>query len=72
MGLPIKGLYIPAYEMFPLIKLAKKLKADTVGTGGDSHTRFPLIKLAKKLKVLAVEIAKKHNLLLFVSSVSIN
>ncbi len=34
--------------MFPLIKLAKKLKV--FETAGDDLGRFPLIKLAKKLK----------------------
>ena len=37
--------------LFPLIKLAKKLKdGKLVGTGSTGISRFPLIKLAKKLK----------------------
>ncbi len=37
--------------MFPLIKLAKKLKDDKKNKHGhNKHRRFPLIKLAKKLK----------------------
>ena len=38
--------------MFPLIKLAKKLKAGPkiAGKGIANPTAFPLIKLAKKLK----------------------
>ena len=38
-------------SLFPLIKLAKKLKDDSNGILGSATTAFPLIKLAKKLKV---------------------
>ncbi len=38
--------------MFPLIKLAKKLKASATVRKGKLAEMFPLIKLAKKLKVV--------------------
>ena len=41
-----------AFQMFPLIKLAKKLKDGQRFKSGEKNlpARFPLIKLAKKLK----------------------
>ena len=42
---------IARYEEFPLIKLAKKLKAEENSAAlGQLFWLFPLIKLAKKLK----------------------
>ena len=38
-------------KMFPLIKLAKKLKENNPKVRPEALWRFPLIKLAKKLKV---------------------
>ena len=44
---PLDSLFL--FVLFPLIKLAKKLKDSLNGIRGSTNT-FPLIKLAKKLK----------------------
>ena len=49
------------FILFPLIKLAKKLKASRGNQEADAVLKFPLIKLAKKLKGLCLSCSRRND-----------
>ncbi len=53
--------FFPTDALFPLIKLAKKLKEESALKANAYYTAFPLIKLAKKLKDWLVRAVNKFS-----------